>query len=119
MQRDAVLARAEDRVHESRPADGGAPPTRARALLQAATAGSRKYRQRVRCRMFQPIVAMLRSCGEAPASSASRTNGRRSATVASAASSSIVASAPTRNTRRRSIGRLIAVAATRAGSFCR
>src|SRR5215469_10523781 len=67
-------------------------------LLHAATAGSRKYRQRVRWRMFPPIVAMLRSCVEALASSASRTNGRRSATVTSAASSSIVASAPTRRT---------------------
>src|SRR5262245_7181209 len=67
-------------------------------LLHAATAGSRKYRQRVRWRMFPPIVAMLRSCVEALASSASRTNGRRSATVTSAASSSIVATAPTRST---------------------
>ena len=37
---------------------------------------------------------MFRSCGEAPASSASRTSGSRSATVGSAASSSIVVSAP-------------------------
>src|SRR5262249_19441404 len=67
-------------------------------LLHAATAGSRKYRQRVRWRMFPPIVAMLRSCVEALASSASRTNGRRSAALPSAASSSIVATAPTRST---------------------
>src|SRR5215469_5337891 len=67
-------------------------------LLHAAVAGSRKYRQRVRWRMFPPIVAMLRSCVEAPASRASRTKGRRSATATLAASSSIVASAPTRRT---------------------
>src|SRR5262249_29710740 len=67
-------------------------------LLHAATPGSRKYRQRVRWRMFPPIVAMLRSWVEAPASNAWRTNGRRSATVTSAARSSIVASAPTRST---------------------
>src|SRR3954447_19417761 len=40
---------------------------------------------------------MFRSCGEAPASSASRTSGSRSVTVGSAASSSIVVSAPTRS----------------------
>src|SRR5262245_1761760 len=75
-----------------------AQPEPGARLLHAATAGSRKYRQRVRWRMLPPIVAMLRSCVEAPASSASRTNGRRSAIVASAASSSIVVSAPTRST---------------------
>ena len=42
------------------------------------------------------MVARLRSWVEAPASSASRTSGRRSATVGSAASSSMVVSAPTR-----------------------
>ena len=45
--------------------------------------------------MFPPIVAMLRSCVDAPASSASRTHGNRSVTVGSAASSSIVVSART------------------------
>src|SRR6185312_2410472 len=39
---------------------------------------------------------MLRSCTDAPSSSASRTTGRRRTTVGSAASSSIVVSAPTR-----------------------
>jgi len=63
--------------------------------LQAGTVASRKFRQRVRCRRFPPIVAMLRSCGEAPARSASRTNGTRSLTVGSAASSLIVTSAST------------------------
>ena len=67
------------------------------ACCRPITVESRKYRQRVRCRRFPPIVAMLRSCGEAPASNASRTNGTRSPTVGSAASSSIVTSAPTRN----------------------
>jgi hypothetical protein len=43
-------------------------------LLQAV-AVSRKYGQRVRCSRLPPIVAMLRSCGEALASSASATSG--------------------------------------------
>jgi hypothetical protein len=41
------------------------------------------------------MVAMLRSCVEAPASSASRTNAARSSSTGSAASSSIVVNAPT------------------------
>jgi hypothetical protein len=42
------------------------------------------------------MVAMFRSWVEAPARSASRTRGRRSTTVGSAASSSMVVRAPTR-----------------------
>ena len=38
-------------------------------LLQAM-ASLRKYMQRVRCRRLPPVVAILRSCAEAPASRA-------------------------------------------------
>ena len=39
-------------------------------------ATSRKYAQRVRCIKLPPIVAMLRSCGDALSSKAMATNGK-------------------------------------------
>ena len=43
-------------------------------LLQAHTV-SRKYMQRVRCKRLPPVLAMLRSCADAPASRASESTG--------------------------------------------
>jgi hypothetical protein len=93
VQGDAVVAGPEDGVHPCRSVTAAQPDPGAR-LLQADTVGSRKYRQRVRCSRFPPIVAMFRNWVEAPASNASHTSGTRSITVGSAASSSIVVSPP-------------------------
>ena len=52
--------------------------------------------QRVRCIRFPPIEAMLRSCGDALASSACEMAGKRSTTTGCTATSLMRASAPMR-----------------------
>ena len=62
--------RAEDGVHAVAAVDAPRSREPGSRLLQPGSAMSRKYGQRVRCSRLPPIVAMLRSCGDAPASSA-------------------------------------------------
>jgi hypothetical protein len=57
-----------------------AQPLPGARLLHGCEA-SRKYAQRVRCMTLPPIVAMLRSCGEALSSSACETAGNSRATA--------------------------------------
>ena len=47
-----------------------APPFEIHTIAHQAMASLRKYMQRVRCKRLPPVVAILRSCAEAPASNA-------------------------------------------------
>ena len=72
-----------------------AQPTPGCRLLHAFVT-STKYRQRVRCSRFPPIVARLRSCPDAPDSSARATAGNLVRSTGSVARSLFAVSAPTR-----------------------
>jgi hypothetical protein len=66
------------------------------ARLLHGCVASRKYAHRVRCMTLPPIVAMLRSCGDALSSSACATTGNSRATAGWSATSLMRASAPIR-----------------------
>jgi hypothetical protein len=83
-----------------RPSSAAQPEPGSR-LLHGETP-SRKYEQRTRWRRLPPIEAMLRSCCEAPRSSACETAGKRSTTAGARATSLIRASAPMRTPPSRS-----------------
>jgi len=95
MRGDALIARSRIAFVRFTPAIAEQPEPGSRLLHGVAV--SRKYGQRVRCRMLPPIVAMLRSWPDAASRSDWLTNGYRSRTWAFQATSLMRASPPNRS----------------------
>src|SRR4051812_11714092 len=74
------------------PLRAGQPDPGARLLHGLLT--SWKYAQRVFCRRFPAVLALLRSCPDAPARMLSDSTGKRARTTGSPATAAFVAIAP-------------------------